>query len=196
MSCVRKTRPPTGCTVEGATCPTPARARVRLTKGIADLNDRITRLIDALERGMDPDVVGTRLQKLRNTKENAEIELQALDPVHADPKAPEDPAQLRTAFSTSPPCCATRHGTPSASSSTPSPCRSPTTSRPTASTSPPVSANSSGAAGEPADVSSELPDAPDPGAREVFPHHDCNASGPHLTDSPAHHQRHRQIGTS
>jgi hypothetical protein len=68
-------------------------AQRQLRDQIAELDERIGRLIEALERGMEPDLIGARLAKLRETKEKAEIELRALTPVAADPDAP-DPAEL------------------------------------------------------------------------------------------------------
>ncbi|MDP9369770.1 MAG: recombinase family protein, partial [Chloroflexota bacterium] len=68
-------------------------AQRQLREEIAELDERIGRLIEALERGMEPDLIGARLAKLRDAKEKAEIELRALTPAAADPDAP-DPAEL------------------------------------------------------------------------------------------------------
>jgi site-specific DNA recombinase len=61
----------------------------QLREEIASLEDRIGRLIDAVERGMEPDLIGQRLAKLQEAKEKAEIELRALTPPLADPE-PQD----------------------------------------------------------------------------------------------------------
>jgi site-specific DNA recombinase len=64
-------------------------AQRQLRHEIAELDDRIGRLIGALERGMEPDLIGARLANLRETKERAEIELRALTPVAVDSVAPD-----------------------------------------------------------------------------------------------------------
>jgi hypothetical protein len=68
-------------------------AQRQLRDEIAELDDRIGRLIEALERGMEPDLIGARLAKLRDAKEKAEIDLRALTPVAVDSTAP-DPEEL------------------------------------------------------------------------------------------------------
>jgi hypothetical protein len=52
------------------------------------------RALDALERGIEPEFVGARIEKLRRDKEAAEIELRALAPVPADSKPSGDAGVL------------------------------------------------------------------------------------------------------
>ena len=52
----------------------------RLRERIADLDERIGRQIEALERGIEPDLIAKRIAKLRNDKETAEAELRVLHP--------------------------------------------------------------------------------------------------------------------
>lgn len=65
-----------------------------LTKQIADIDTRISRLIDALEGGLDADEVRRRLRGLQEDKENAEAELRALAPASADSETPDARALL------------------------------------------------------------------------------------------------------
>jgi site-specific DNA recombinase len=66
----------------------------RLREEVADLDHRIGKQIDALEQGVEPQLVSKRIEKLRRAKEAAEIELRALSPASADPAASEDPSAL------------------------------------------------------------------------------------------------------
>ena len=52
----------------------------RLRESIADLDERIGRQIEALERGIEPDLIAKRIAKLRKDKETAEAELRVLHP--------------------------------------------------------------------------------------------------------------------
>lgn len=52
-----------------------------LTKQITDIDARISRLIDALEGGLDAVEVRRRLRALQEAKETAEVELRAISPV-------------------------------------------------------------------------------------------------------------------
>jgi hypothetical protein len=61
---------------------------------IADLDRRIGLQIDALETGIEPQLVGQRIADLREAKEEAEIELHALTPSAVDSVDDEDPAAL------------------------------------------------------------------------------------------------------
>ena len=56
------------------------RSAKRLRDEIADLDDRITKQVEALEAGVEPEVVRKRIEKLRADKEAAEVELRALAP--------------------------------------------------------------------------------------------------------------------
>lgn len=69
-------------------------AQRKLTEEIASLDNRIGRLIDALENGLDADEVRKRLQALQEAKESAQIELRALTPAGADQEAPDAAALL------------------------------------------------------------------------------------------------------
>ena len=57
----------------------------QLTQKIGEIDSRISRLIDALENGLDSSEVLERLTKLQNAKEKVETELRALAPPPADP---------------------------------------------------------------------------------------------------------------
>jgi site-specific DNA recombinase len=61
----------------------------RLRDEIADLDRRIGLQIDALEQGVEPTLVGERIEKLRRAKEQTEIELRALAPPAGNSEAPE-----------------------------------------------------------------------------------------------------------
>ncbi len=50
----------------------------RLREEVADLDHRIGKQIEALEQGVEPQLVSRRIEKLRRAKEAAEIELRAL----------------------------------------------------------------------------------------------------------------------
>jgi hypothetical protein len=66
----------------------------QLRDQIADLDRRIGLQITALERGIEPDLIGHRIAELRKAKEDAEIELRALTPAAVDSGPDEDPAAL------------------------------------------------------------------------------------------------------
>jgi site-specific DNA recombinase len=66
----------------------------RLRDTIADIDRRISLQIQALESGLEPQLVGQRIAELRKDKEKAETELRALSPSDAGPTAPESPAAL------------------------------------------------------------------------------------------------------
>jgi len=66
----------------------------RLREAIADLDERIGKQIEALEQGIEPQLISKRIEKLRKDKEAAEIELRALTPAAADPGPSEDPSAL------------------------------------------------------------------------------------------------------
>jgi site-specific DNA recombinase len=55
----------------------------RLRDEIADLDHRIGKQIEALEQGVEPQLVSKRIEKLRRAKEAAEIELRTLSPASA-----------------------------------------------------------------------------------------------------------------
>lgn len=69
-------------------------AQRRLTTEIADIDARISKLIDALETGLDATEVRQRLSTLQAAKEQTEIDLRALTPIEVDPDAPEAGALL------------------------------------------------------------------------------------------------------
>jgi hypothetical protein len=60
----------------------------RLRESIADLDERIGRQIQALERGIEPDLIAKRIAKLRKAKETAEAELRVLHPSDPGSVAP------------------------------------------------------------------------------------------------------------
>ena len=62
----------------------------RLRDRIADLDRRIGLQIEALERGIEPDLVKQRIAELRKGKERAEIELRTLVPEPADQHPADD----------------------------------------------------------------------------------------------------------
>jgi site-specific DNA recombinase len=66
----------------------------RLRDEVADLDHRIGKQIEALEQGVEPQLVSKRIEKLRRAKEAAEIELRALSPASADSGASEDASAL------------------------------------------------------------------------------------------------------
>jgi hypothetical protein len=66
----------------------------RLRDEVADLDHRIGKQIEALEQGVEAQLVSKRIEKLRRAKEAAEIELRALSPAAADSGASEDPSAL------------------------------------------------------------------------------------------------------
>jgi hypothetical protein len=66
----------------------------RLRDEVADLDHRIGKQIEALEQGVEPQLVSKRIEKLRRAKEAAEIELRALSPASADSGVSEDPSAL------------------------------------------------------------------------------------------------------
>jgi Sec-independent protein translocase protein TatA len=55
-------------------------AQKQLRDEVADLDHRIGKQIEALEEGVEPQLVSKRIEKLRRDKEAAEIELRALTP--------------------------------------------------------------------------------------------------------------------
>jgi site-specific DNA recombinase len=66
----------------------------RLRDDVADLDERIGKQIEALEQGIEPQLVSKRIEKLRRAKEAAEIELRALSPPSADSEPSEDAPAL------------------------------------------------------------------------------------------------------
>ena len=66
----------------------------QLRDQIADLDRRIGLQITALERGIEPDLVGQRIAEHRDAKDAAEIELRALTPAAVNSGPDEDPAAL------------------------------------------------------------------------------------------------------
>jgi hypothetical protein len=66
----------------------------QLRDQIADLDRRIGLQITALERGIEPDLIGQRIAELREAKDAAEIELRTLTPAAANSGPDEDPAAL------------------------------------------------------------------------------------------------------
>jgi hypothetical protein len=68
--------------------------RQRLRDKIADVDRRIGLQIEALEQGVEPELIGKRIANLRDDKEKAEIELRALDPGPTNQTPPEDAAAL------------------------------------------------------------------------------------------------------
>ncbi len=66
----------------------------QLRDDIADLDRRIGLQIQALEQGIEPELIGQRIADLRKAKEEGEIELRALTPAAPDSNADEDPAAL------------------------------------------------------------------------------------------------------
>jgi hypothetical protein len=66
----------------------------RLRDEVADLDRRIGKQIEALEQGVEPQLVSKRIEKLRTAKEAAEIELRALSPASAEAEASEHPSAL------------------------------------------------------------------------------------------------------
>jgi site-specific DNA recombinase len=83
--------------------------RRRLRESIADLDERIGRQIEALERRIEPDLVAKRIAKLRTDKEQAEIELRALHP--SDPSS-ETTESLREALERMPDLSQALHDAP------------------------------------------------------------------------------------
>ena len=81
-------------THEKATAKAANGTQKRLRDEIADLDDRIGKQIEALEQGIEPQLVSQRIEKLREAKEAAEIELRDLAPAAADPGPSEDPGEL------------------------------------------------------------------------------------------------------
>jgi site-specific DNA recombinase len=69
-------------------------AQRRLRDEIADLDRRIGLQIEALERGVEPELVSKRIEKLRRDKETAEIELRSLGAPAVDPSPTEDAGEL------------------------------------------------------------------------------------------------------
>ena len=65
-----------------------------LREEVADLDRRIGRQIEALEQGVEPELIAKRIAKLRNDKEKAEIELRALEPRPMDRAPTEDASAL------------------------------------------------------------------------------------------------------
>jgi hypothetical protein len=61
----------------------------RLRQEIADLDRRIGLQIDALEQGIEPELVGARIAQLRLEKEQAEAALRDLAPDSVEPDADE-----------------------------------------------------------------------------------------------------------
>lgn len=55
-------------------------AQKRLRDEVADLDHRIGKQMEALEQGVEPQLVSKRIEKLRRDKEAAEIEGRALTP--------------------------------------------------------------------------------------------------------------------
>jgi len=66
----------------------------RLREQVADLDDRIGKQIEALEQGVEPQLVSNRIEKLRRAKEAAEIDLRALTPASVDSGGSQDPSAL------------------------------------------------------------------------------------------------------
>ena len=66
----------------------------RLRDEVADLDHRIGKQIEALEEGVEPQLVSKRIEKLRRDKEAAEIELRALTPGSADSETSEGAGEL------------------------------------------------------------------------------------------------------
>ena len=60
----------------------------------ASCDHRIGKQIEALEQGVEPQLVSKRIEKLRRDKEAAEIELRTLDPGLVDSGPPEDAEKL------------------------------------------------------------------------------------------------------
>ena len=58
------------------------------------LDHRIGKQIEALERGVEPELVNKRIEKLRRNKEAAENELPNLNPGPVDSGPPEDAEKL------------------------------------------------------------------------------------------------------
>ena len=92
-----------GCSYAAAavTCRSTARrsrrrraARSRSTSRWPTSTRRIGLQITALERGIEPDLIGQRIADLRDAKETAEIELRALTPAAVNSGPDEDPAAL------------------------------------------------------------------------------------------------------
>jgi site-specific DNA recombinase len=69
-------------------------AQRQLRDTIADLDRRIGLQIQALEEGVEPELIGKRISDLRKAKEEAEIELRALTPAAANSGPEEDPGEL------------------------------------------------------------------------------------------------------
>jgi site-specific DNA recombinase len=69
-------------------------AHRRLRAEVADVDERIGRQIEGLERGIEPELVGRRIAELREAKERAEIELRGLDPAAADSEPAESLGEL------------------------------------------------------------------------------------------------------
>ena len=69
-------------------------AQKRLREEVADLDDRIGKQIEALEQGVEPQLVSKRIEKLRKAKEAAETGLRALNPGSADSGASEGAEEL------------------------------------------------------------------------------------------------------
>jgi site-specific DNA recombinase len=69
---------------EKASAKTADGAQKRLREEAADLDHRIGKQIEALERGVEPQLVSKRIEKLRRDKEAAETELRAITPHSAD----------------------------------------------------------------------------------------------------------------
>ena len=68
--------------------------RRQLREEVADLDRRIGLQIEALEQGVEPELIAKRIAKLRNDKEKAEIELRALEPRPMDRMPTEDASAL------------------------------------------------------------------------------------------------------
>ena len=68
--------------------------RGQLREEIADLDRRIGLQIEALEQGVEPELIGKRIAKLREDKEKAEIELRALEPSPTNRMPAEDASAL------------------------------------------------------------------------------------------------------
>ena len=66
----------------------------RLRDEVADLDHRIGKQIEALEQGVEPQLVSKRIEKLRRDKEAAEIELRYHAPGSADSGASESADEL------------------------------------------------------------------------------------------------------
>jgi hypothetical protein len=60
----------------------------------SDLDHSIGKQIEALEQGVEPQLVSKRIEKLRRAKEAAEIELRALSPASSDSGDSEDASAL------------------------------------------------------------------------------------------------------